>query len=283
MQSINKYLFLIILLINNCVSFELGLWRGLTHYYVRNSNSIDLSKPLITTNNYTYYYNLNKSLFQTSFIDTRFLRLKLQSYDKLGGVIAKVDKRTDNTYYFTNQINFFYNAARSVITINYTYNNDQKLQLNSIVISGLRCALSRTSNKRFKLLNLSELNDKLKNWTYCKSSIVNPKNPFVINQKEFNCYDYEYLLLNEKRLSYVFADNLIISVPDIIDDNKPFSLLFGCLISPSCYKQVNLNYNFNGVLTSFEFNEYEPYNFTNKINNYLNLMKKKIVTLTPFY
>ena len=283
MQSINKYLFLVILFINNCYSFELGLWRGLTHYYVRNSDSIDLSKPLITTNNYTHYYNLNKSLFQTNFIDTRFLRLKLQSYDKLGGIIAKVDKRADNTYYFTNQINFFYNSARSVITINYTYNNNQKLQLNSIVVSGLRCGLTRTSPNRIKITNLTQLKDKLKNWSYCKTSIINPRNPFIINQKESNCYDYEFLLLNEQRLSYVFADNLIISVPDIIDDNKPFSLLFGCLISPSCYKQVNLNYNFNSVLTSFEFNEYEPHNFTNKINNYLNLMKNKLNRLTPFY
>ncbi len=266
-------------MINNCFSFELGLWQGLTHYYIRNNNNIDLTKPLTIINNYNNtYYNLN-----TSFIDTRFLRLKLQSYDKLGGIIAKIDKKADNIYYFTNQINFFYNSARSIITINYTYNNEQKLQLNSIIVSGLRCGLTGTSSNRVKITNLTDLKDKLKNWTYCKSSIINPRNPFIINQKESNCYDYEYLLLNEKRISYVFADNLIISVPDIIDDDKPFSLLFGCLISPNCYKQVNLNYNFNSILTSFELNEYEPHNFTNKINNFLNLMKNKLNRLTPFY
>ena len=274
---------IIIILFSFINAFELGLWKGTTHYYIRShTNNFDLHKPMITTYNHSNLFN--KSIIHNNHMNTRFFKVKLQSYDKLGGISAKIDKKTDNTYFFTNQINFYYNSVRSIITINYTYNNDLKLQLNSIIVSGLECILSKpltraTIKKTMKISNLTDLKDNLKNWRYCKSTILNPKNPYKINKKELDCYDYEYMLINEKRLSHVFLNNIVISVPEIIDDNKPFSLLFGCLHTPDCYKQLNLNYNFNGYLTSVEFNEYEPYNFTNKLINYINLMKNKMLYL----
>lgn len=263
-------------------AFDLGLWKGSTHYFVRDNNKINLAKPIISTYNYTY--NFNKSLFHNHFYNTnvlngRFFKLKLQSYDKLGGFLVKVDKNTDNSYYFTNQINFFHNTARSIITINYTYNSEQKLQLNSIAVSGLRCGLSRVGKIRNKISNLTELKNRLKTWRYCKSTKINSRYPYSDEVTELNCYDYEYMLINENRISSIFTDNLVISVPEIIDENRPFSLLFGCLVTQCSYKQVNLNYNFNGRLTTIEFNEYEPYNFTAKLDNYLNILKTKLNTL----
>lgn len=284
LQSIIKITISFLLIINVVNSFELGFWRGITNYYIRTNNNFDLKKPLLTTYNYSHHFMYNRSLYNyNNIIDSRFFRLKLQSYDKLGGIIAKVDRHTDNTYYFTNQINFYYNSARSIITINYSYNNDLKMQLNSIIISGLRCGFSQILKNRTKLHNVSSLKNKLKNWSYCKSTTVNPRKPFSVTENEIDCYEYEYLLENENenRISYVFTDNLIISVPDIIDSNRPFSLLFGCLISNNCYKQVNLNYNFNGHLTSIEYNEYEPYNFNAKIIkllNIMNVMKNKMIS-----
>ena len=291
---------------NICFSFELGLWRGVTNYYIKGNtningiNKIDLTKPVYSTHNHTnynmdnyvkYFYYNNSVIFNSFYNsykynyynnnENRFFRFKLKSYDKLGGIVAKIDKKTDNTYYFTNQINFFYNTARSIITINYTYNNNLKMELNSIIVSGLRCGMTKTFRNRTKLINITSLKNKLKTWTYCKSTTIDAKKPFILNEKEINCYEYEFLLKNDNgnRISSVFIDNLVISVPEIIDDNKPFSILLGCLISNDCYKQVNLNYNFNGLLTSVEYNEYEPYNFTSKINNYLNLMKNKLLSL----
>jgi hypothetical protein len=269
-------IFTVLELINKTQGFDLGLWRGSTHYFLRTNNKLDLSKPMIST--YNYSHNFNNS-YNNRLLYGRFLNLKLQSYDKLGGFLLKIDKSTDNTYCFTNQINFFHNTARSIITINYTFNNNQKLQLNSISVSGLRCGLSRISKIRNKISNLTELKERLKTWRYCKSTKVNPRYPTSNEVQEFNCYDYEYLLINEKRISHIFTDNLIISVPEIIDNNRPFSLLFGCLVTQCSYKQVNLNYNFNGDLSSVEFNEYEPYNFTSKLDNYLNILKTKLNTL----
>jgi len=274
-------LILTILEIVNTNGFDLGLWRGSTHYFARDNNKIDLLRPIISTYNYTY--NFNRSLFHNHFfhnnniINERFLKMKLQSYDKLGGMLVKIDKTTsDNSNYFTNQINFFHNTARSIITVNYTYNNQQKLQLSSIAVSGLRCGLSRTSKIRNKISNLTELKNKLKTWSYCRSTTINPRYMYKNEVREINCYDYEYMLINEKRISHVFTDNLIISVPEVIDENRPFSLLFGCLVTSCSYKQVNLNYNFNGNLTSVEFNEYEPYNFSSRIDNFLSVIKSKL-------
>jgi len=275
---IKKSIILFFTLLEIINGFDLGLWRGSTHYFLRTNNKLDLSKPMISTYNYSHNFN-NSYNYNNRLLYGRFLNLKLQSYDKLGGFLVKIDKSTDNTYCFTNQINFFHNTARSIITINYTYNSNQKLQLNSIAVCGLRCGLSRISKIRNKISNLTDLKDRLKTWRYCKSTKINPRYPTSNEVKEFNCYDYEYLLINEKRISHVFTDNLIISVPEIIDDNRPFSLLFGCLVTQCSYKQVNLNYNFNGDLSSVEFNEYEPYNFTSKLDNYLNILKTKLNTL----
>jgi len=243
-------------------AFDLGLWRGSTNFYMRNNDKIDLNKPIVSIYNNTY--NFNKSFINNG----RFLKLKLQSYDKLGGFFVKIDRNIDNSYYFTNEINFFHNTVRSIITIDYIYNSRRELQLNTISASALRCGLNRIGKLRNKLLNLTEFKDKLKTWQYCKCTKVNPMYPFNNEVVEYNCYDYEYLLINKNRISHVFTDNLIISIPEIIDENKPFTLLFGCLISAYSYKQVNLNYNFNGRLVSIEFNEYQPF------DNYVKYFRK---------
>ena len=43
----------------------------------------------------------------------------------------------------------------------------------------------------------------------------------------------------------------------IINYYKPFSFIIGCFINPMNYKQLNINYNYNGVLLSIELNEYK--------------------------
>ena len=260
-------------------SFELGLWRGSTHYFIRNQNNqFDFNKPLITT--YNYSNNLKKNFNNNDYFyyNKHNLKIKLASIDKNGGVIIYANNNNNKTY-INNQINFYNNLARSIININYSYNNEKKLKLNFISVSNLKCNSVKNSNLIIKNYNISNLIDILKTWNYCKTTTVETYNIFnkVIN--EGNSFDYEYLLNKSGYISKIFINNLVVSVPDIIDDNKPFSFLFGYILSNDCYKQVNLNYNFNGYLISTEFNEYEPFNFSKKIDNFLNLFKLKLKTL----
>jgi len=275
MQLFNIILILLSLF-NFSSSFDLGLWKGYSHYYLRTDNNFDFNKPVIFTYN-NYSNNFNKSLFHNHLSYTRLntdnpiLNLKFMSYDKLSGVIAKIDKTTNNFYYFSNQINFFYNSARSIISINYTYNNQQQLQLNTIIVTSLRCSISKVHKIRPKLTNLTSLKNKRFLMSLCKSTIIDAKYPF--NQEENhiknNNYYYDYLFINNNRICKIFIDNLIVSIPEIIDTDRPFTLVFACLLTNDCYKQINLNYNFNGHLKTVEFNEYETFNFTTKLNDFL--------------
>lgn len=259
-------------IINNSQSFELGYWRGTTYSYFKgyNENKINFNKPQTTIYsrfdllNLLDTYKINKINNSVPLLDDNYLHLQLQSYDKIGGVIVKVKKEVDFNNDFTNEINFFYNSARSIITFSYKKIIDRyKLDLSSVHISAFRCGLVKSYSNREKLYNLTTIIDKVNKWSYCKTTFINTKTP---NDKKIsftNEYDYKHLLINEKRITQIFTDNIVISLPKTIDDYKPFSLLIGCLISSNCYKQLNLNYNFNGVLISIEFNEYEPYQLRN--------------------
>ena len=267
-------------IISSYSSFELGLWRGFTQIYTRNQyNNLDFSKPFISTYNQNYSYDINKLNFYLNYkknyiFNENKLKLKLLSNDNFGGVYIDVDKNSN--IIFNNQINFFYDSMRSIININYFLNNQSKFQLNYITITGLRCGLIKTYKIRRNPLNISLLISKLKKWNYCKSTFINTKNIYNKEITEHYSYDYEYFFKNPNYLSAIFIDKLVISIPETIDDNKPFSMVYGCLMTENCYKQLNLNYNFNGQLVSLELNEYEPFNFTKKIDNFLESFKFKL-------
>jgi hypothetical protein len=266
--------------ISNNYSFELGLWRGYTYTYIRNyNNQFNFTKPIITTYNYSHNFNIN---FKNNYyyLTNDYFRFKLESYEKNGGVIINANKDT-NRISFNNQINFIHNNARSIINVNYYCTNDKKLKLNYISVSRLRSELIKIPNIRIRINTIEELITILKLWSYCKTTNINTKNIYDIVESESESFDFEYLMTNKNHISNIFIDNLVISVPNIIDDNKPFSMLFGCLLSEQCYKQITLNYNFNGYLVFAEFNEYEPFNLNKKINKLLNftLFSLKLKTL----
>jgi hypothetical protein len=248
MLNIAKLVILIsTFLISNTYSFELGvgLWHGSTYTYTRNyKNKFDFTKPIINT--YNYSRNFNISFDKNYYYSTNEnYRLKLQSYKKQGGVMVNTNK---NTYRktFNNQIIFIHNNTRSIINVNY-YNN----KLNYISLSKLRSDLNKN--------NINNPISKIKTLRFYKTTNIKSSNIYHTFISKTDLFDYE-----KDHISNVFIDNMVISVPEIINDkdkdNKPVSMLFGCLLSDECYKQLTLNYNFNGylVFTDFVFNEYEP-------------------------
>jgi len=276
MLYIIKLFIILTNIISSNSSFELGLWRGFTHIYTRNQyNKLNFSRPFITSYNKNYTFNIDIfNLNYNKYYDNK-IKLKLNSNDNLGGVYINTDKNFDLYYNFNNKINFFHNYIYYIININYFINNQSKYQLNYITIYGLNCGLIKTYKYRNKHINISFMISKLKNLNYCKSTFINTKNIFNKEIKEYYTYDYnyEYFFKNPNYISILFIDKLVISIPEFIDDNKPFSMFYGYFISDNCYKQLNLNYNFNNELVSIEYNEYEPFNFTKKINNLRNLLK----------
>jgi hypothetical protein len=235
-------------------SFERGLWRGTTLYYQKGlNNKLDF-------NDIYYNYNISKFSIKNN-NKLNHLNLRLKSYDKIGGVITSIPKThnwiIDNNKSYISEINFFQDTKRSLIIFNYTYNNFKKLELNSIKTSALRCGGIKNYNTRLRIINISIFLNLMMKFNYCKTTIINPYYPNSREIKYSNEFDYKYFFTNEERINNIFTDNLIISIPSIINDYKPFSFIIGCFISPKDYKQLNINYNYNGILISIELNEYK--------------------------
>ena len=133
-------------------SFELGLWRGSTHFYTRNyKNQFNFTEPIVTTYNYPHNYNtsIDKVYYHTT---TDNLKIKLESYEKNGVVIVNANMDTNRTH-FNSQINFIHKSSRSIANVNYYCGKDNKLKLNYISISGLRYGLMRTPKIRVKSID----------------------------------------------------------------------------------------------------------------------------------
>ena len=234
-------------------SFENGLWRGTTLIYQKGlNNKLDF-------NNIYYNYNITKYSIRNK--KTNHLNLRFKSSDKIGGTITNIPKtqnwNIDNNISYISEINFFQDTKRSLIVFNYTYDNLNKLELSSIKTSALRCGGIRKYSTRLRIMNISIFLNLMMKFNYCKTTKINPYYPNTREYSYTNSFDYKYFFTNEERINKIFTDNLIISLPVIINDYKPFSFIIGCFISPNYYKQININYNFNGILTSIEYNEYK--------------------------
>ena len=234
-------------------SFENGLWRGTTLIYQKGlNNKLDF-------NNIYYNYNITKYSIRNK--KTNHLNLRFKSSDKIGGVITSVSKThnwiIDNNISYISEINFFEDTNRSLIIFNYTYDNLKKLELNSIKTSALRCGGIKNYRTRMRVMNISIFLNLMMKFNYCKTTKINPYYPNTREYSYTNSFDYKYFFTNEERINNIFTDNLIISIPYIINDYKPFSFIIGCFLSSNNYKQININYNFNGILTSIEYNEYK--------------------------
>lgn len=259
-----KYLLLFTFLIQISSAFNMGIWRGTTTHYLRDeNNNLDLVKPKIYTYNLSNDTMINYNNLRNSILDTKNLNLKLRSSNKLGGIMARIPKNhnwiLDNLNSYLTEVNFYHETCRSILSFNYTYDSQKKLKLQSIMTSALRCGHAKSYKFRLRLSNITALVKILEDWSYCKTTKINPLFPYNYDISYSNEFDYKYLLTNDNRINKILTDNLVISIPDIIEDYKPFTFLIGCLISPNCYKQVNMNYNFNGELMSVEYNEYEPF------------------------
>jgi hypothetical protein len=232
-------------------SFENRLWRGTTLIYKKGlNNKLDFKD---------IYYNYNISKFSIKYNDLNHLNLRLKSYENNFKVITSIPKTLnlnfDNNISYISEINFFHNVKRSLIIFNYTYDNFKKLELSEIKTSAFRCGINNYVSL-LRIMNISIFLNLMTKFNYCKTTRINPFYPNTHEHSYSNSFDYEYFFKNEERINNIFTDNLIISLPSVINDYKPFSFIIGCFINPNYYKQININYNFNGILLSIEYNEY---------------------------
>ena len=246
--------------INN--SFENRLWKGTTLLYQKGlNNKLDFND---------IYYNYNISNFSIKNTKTIHLNLRLKSYENNFKVYMNIPKihnwnidskiynwNIDNNISYISEINFFQDTKRSLIIFNYTYDNLKNLELSSIKTSALRCGGIKNYSTRSRIMNISIFLNLMTTFNYCKTTMINPYYPNSREYKYSNVFDYKYFFTNEERINNIFTDKLIISLPNVINDYKPFSFIIGCFLNSNNYKQLNINYNFNGILTSIEYNEYK--------------------------
>lgn len=243
-----------------------GKWNGIFYWY----NKTNLIIP-ISINNINYEINFideENAIYKRS--DSRtFIITKnnynnngnvfmFPSFDKNGGVGGQgsriINFYLSNSNNFFQEINFFHKNQREMINIIYNYKNN-KIRLQKIGIANLN------NNDNNNLINIDDINLLLyliHDWKgdYLKFSPYIPLNEKRIKVDRINLAPF---IIKSNRICKLFNNNIIISIPDIIEDYKEFTMVFGCLHSPFLFKQLTIYYDIDGVLTSWEMIEFKPF------------------------
>jgi len=246
-----------------------GKWNGSVNWYNEKNN---YSLPYLKThNNYeieffddntgVYKKNNGKTMIISrnnyNNMGTAFMFPSDYNYGGAGGQCSRIiNYYLSNNDYFTNEINFLYEKMRSIIIFNYKYNNN-KIRLQSIGISNL----NYPDEYPVKLFQIDDINLFLyliNDWKGYYSSF-NPFIPLSSKYKRISKIDLSQFLMTSNRICRIYPNNVIISIPKIIDDYKEFFICVGCLQSPFSYKQVIINYDLDGVLTSWDYIELKPF------------------------
>lgn len=243
-----------------------GKWNNSINWYNNNS---DYNKPFIRSNNNYELTFINNStgiyrknngkimiITKTNY-NSKGSAFMFPSYHNCGGVGGQsnriINYYLSNNDYFTHEINFFFNKIRLIIIVNYKYNNN-KIRIQSIGIS------NNEYNNYFQIDNIKLLVLLISTWKGYYLSF-SPHMPFNYKRARIEFVDFTPFLLNSNRICKIYPNNLIISIPKIIDDYNEFSMYYGCLQSPFLYKQLIINYDYDGVLTCWEYLELKPFLF----------------------
>ncbi len=168
---------------------------------------------------------------------------------------------TDNRKNYKFEIAFLYNNSRSIINLEYEKDTNNRILFKNVNMIG------NTNNDEY-IYNIWSLIKIVSKWKGKFQSIHSHLNTTRRLIYDIDSYDFKYFFMDiseKKRICHVGINNLILSVPKEIEDYKQFSIIFGCLLSSNVYNQVNMNYNYNGYLTTINFYEYQP-NLKLKLN-----------------
>lgn len=254
MIIMNKLLYIILTFIKICSSFDYK------HGYL-----MKLSRP-----SYTFYnHNFNKPHIAIikKWIDNTYqivdYKYQFSIYNGLvsGNAIQCINPHLTNNInrtLYKYEVNFIYNHTRSIIDIVYEKDVNNRLKLKMYNMTGLH---------NHKELDPKHVNsivafiNKVSKWKG-RFQTIRPYMKYY-NRKiyDVDSYDFCYFFLDtqeKKRICHLSLDNLILSIPEAIEEYKPYSFIFGCLVRTNLYIQVNINYNYNGIITSIDLYEYKP-------------------------
>jgi hypothetical protein len=199
----------------------------------------------------SYQFNINKGVIYGNIIQCLNPNLD-----------TDVDKRT-----YKYHITFKYDNTYSRIDVEYAKDINNKLKFKGYNMTELR---DKSSVKYENISDIWTLIDRINKWKGKLQSLWMYSNNLKSKLYDINSYDFMYFFmdLHYKRFCQLGVNNLILSVPKEIEDYKSFTIIFGCLLTPELYNQVNINYNYNGYMTSLDFYEYRPPP-SNVINNFM--------------
>ncbi len=241
----NKLLFILISVVNICSSFQLPLRNN----YIGKSK---LNRNIYMFNKDSYQFHINNGVVYGNIIQC------LNTY-----LDTDMDRKRYKYY-----VTFKYGNKYSIINVEYMKDINNKLRFDTYNMTEL--SNHNTTDKNEIIDSIWMLIDKVSKWRGRFQSINSYIKYPMSNVYDIDSYDFRYFFMDishKKRICHLGVNNLILSVPEEIDDYKPFSIIFGCLLTPELYNQVNINYNYNGYLTSVDFYEYKP--SIKVINNFM--------------
>lgn len=247
-----------------------GQWKGNHYWYNKNNLTFPFS---INNNSYKINYIDNENAIYTrsdskTFIITKtnynnkgnaFMFPSINNNGGVGGQSSRIlNYYLSNNNNFIQEINFFYKKRREMINIIYKYNNN-KIRLDKIGIANL--IEYNEHNNEIDLLKINDIELLLYLIHDWKGDYLSfsPYKPLNEKKQKINRINLKPFLRKTNRICKIFNNNIIISIPNIIEEFKDFTMVFGCLHSPFLYKQLTVYYDNDGVLTSWELIEFKPF------------------------
>jgi hypothetical protein len=221
----NKLLFILISILNICSSFQLPM-RQNNLFYKDN-----------------YQFHIKNGVIYGNVVDC------------LNPYLDKDINRKIYNYHIT----FKYNHSYSLINIEYKKNDDNRVLLNTYKMIKLR-NVNDKEHRENNMMNISTFIEQISNWRGRFRTITSNMKYLDNKIYDVDSYDFRYFFvdINNKKRVCCIDNNLILSVPEEIDNYKAFTLVFGCLLDDNNYNQVNMNYNYNGYMTNIDLYEYKP-------------------------
>ncbi len=155
------------------------------------------------------------------------------------------------------EVNFFIEDIRSMIIVYYKVSNTS-IMLDSIQITPFRNASKDKINNQFMYVqSVEDIVQKMmiNNWYGERYSYTPDERNF--NKMILNGFNlFPYLSSDKNLVKNTFEDGLVMVVPKIIPFGKHFKLLFGAMMSKNLYKQLIIDYNTDGNLTKWTYDNY---------------------------
>jgi len=252
-------------------SFD-GDWLGMTTWYGRNANGMDLNHGTgsPTESLYTIRFSdshtgewhgtglqfapggerrfpLNRHNYNLGHNCWHFPETAGQSSLEIGGSTTRAG----------HEVNFFNGRSRSMLVALYQRQADGRMILESIAATPFRCQRAHLDPAREQMGSMDALFSTVAGWPGIEQELRPGMQQETLAASTHVAPNFDAKNFCLQNISGIFVDNLICGLPDVMPKGA-FKLHFGCLLSPNSFTHLIIDYDSNYKLMRWVERRYQP-------------------------